>query len=231
MILHVVRHGQVLPSSHPHAPPCPHPGDTIITDLGRRQAHRAGEKLHEIGFAGAIYTSPYRRAVGTAAGIAEATGSPVVPVGDLREMVMHEGQMDDFCGASAEVLGREFSHIAQAPPADPLPDVWWSVDLEAPEEVVDRVRPFIDRVIARGEDAAIVGHGATVNGTLTAVLSQYDPNSVDLHRGNWNASISSLALAPTYKPIRMNDISHLSDDEVTSNADRPDAAALAEARA
>jgi broad specificity phosphatase PhoE len=146
-------------------------------------------------------------------------------------MVMREGQMDGFNGADFNTIQGAFPNAIAHSMAGELPDPWWTEPLETAEDVVTRLEPFIIRLLENDEDAAVVGHGASVNGTLTVLLRRFEPTRVDLNRGNWNAALSSFRISPRYECLRLNDIAHLSDDMVTSNAEHPDSEAIQKARA
>ncbi len=74
MRLCLLRHAE----AHPAVPGQPD-AERSLTEVGQQVARQMGEALRRIRLApGAIYTSPYRRAVQTAQAVAEALGVPVV---------------------------------------------------------------------------------------------------------------------------------------------------------
>jgi broad specificity phosphatase PhoE len=73
-VVYLVQHGDKQPG----------PGDPGLTELGRMQATRTGRRLGGLG-AGALWTSPMRRARETAGCIAAVTGLPVQADARLRE--------------------------------------------------------------------------------------------------------------------------------------------------
>ena len=60
--------------------------DRPLTELGRQQAEALADKLAAVAELSAIYTSPLRRALDTAAVVAARTGLEPVPLRDLREV-------------------------------------------------------------------------------------------------------------------------------------------------
>ncbi|NKB68861.1 MAG: hypothetical protein GKR89_17485 [Candidatus Latescibacteria bacterium] len=218
MQLHITRHGQTdVNSDHP-------PGDPHLTSLGHRQAKLLGRALKEHGFAGTIYSSPYLRTVETAQGIAAVTGAKVLLAAEMREYVIRENQMDDFTGATQEAL------VAAYPPLQPtenFPYPWWTDTIETDADIEARVAPLIDRVAGGQDDALLVGHGASVQGVHRYILRRRAPDQLDHGGICWNCCLSSFALGPDFKTLRLMDVAHLPDEAITSNT-RPRAEVLAE---
>lgn len=105
----LIRHGESEANAGISTDP-----DCALTDLGREQARRLGERLKEpdlSGFAGII--SPYRRTVQTAEIIAAVTGLTFTEDDGVREW-----------GVRATINGREYAH-------EPL------------DEVVERLSDFL----------------------------------------------------------------------------------------
>ena len=209
MILHVTRHGQTdVRSSHP-------PGDPRLTEIGRQQAKLLGERLSADGFQGEILSSPYLRTTETAQVIAEVTTSVILPSAEMREYVIREHQMDEFDGADLETLVSEYSCVRNE---RPLPTPWWTDQLETDEDIEARVRPLIEDVIQAGEDALLVGHGASVAGVHRYILGQYAPENIPGDQVGWNCMLSSFRIEPGFEILNIMDVSHLPDDHVTNNA-------------
>src|SRR5919109_388046 len=68
-------------------------GDADLTDIGREQARRLGERLKTQKI-DRVYASPLRRTQQTAAAIADASGLEVVPKADLREIELGQANHD-----------------------------------------------------------------------------------------------------------------------------------------
>jgi len=209
VILHVTRHGQTdVRSDHP-------PGDPRLTEVGRKQAELLGRRLKDDGFRGIIYSSPYLRTTETAQVIADVTHSVILPAHEMREYVIREHQMDDFKGATLSDLTGAYSSVQDV---RGLPTPWWTTGIETDEDIEARVRPLIEEVSQLGEDALLVGHGASVAGVHRHVLGTYAPNHIPEDQVGWNCMLSSFRLSPRFEIIEIMDVSHLPDDHVTNNA-------------
>lgn len=209
MILHVTRHGQTdVKSDHP-------PGDPHLTGLGRRQAEKLGEALKELGFAGAIHSSPYRRTMETAQVVAEVTDTYIAPIPEMREYVPQAGRMETFVGATLSDLGAEYDRVT----ADAvLPYPWWTTDVETDADVAARVAPAVARAEASGVDVLLVGHGASATGVHQHLLGDHDAGRERHGDVGWNCFLSSFEMAPRFRVLRLKEFGHLPDDLITSNA-------------
>ncbi len=119
------------------------PTDPPLSELGRRQAGRLGERLRRLGV-DAVYSSNFRRAIETAHAISdEVTVDP-----RLREI-----EQDPI--AAAEAALNRYIHFT-----------------ESPEDVQDRVRAAVDEAIEAhpGGRIAIVSHGGAILAHLSEVL-------------------------------------------------------------
>src|SRR5437867_2855802 len=87
--LYLVRHAQAQGSTGEDLTT----GDADLTDVGREQARRLGERLASQRV-DAIYASPLRRTQQTAAAIADAAGMEVLPKTDLREVALGQADFD-----------------------------------------------------------------------------------------------------------------------------------------
>lgn len=234
MIFYITRHGQPLvpgTESGGEDPDYP-PGDPPLSDLGREQARRLGQRLKAAGFAGRIYASPYRRTTETAHGIAGVLETVVWPEPAIREYT--GPNIYNFQGATLETLRSQFPRIA---PEAELTYPWWTLEQETTDErkqrpgVEARVRAFLEpRIAAGGEDILLVGHGASCHAAI-----QYGRRLVTEEPEwppvvGWNCSLTALRLSSPAKFILLGDTAHLEPHQVTSNR-RTAAEILAERKA
>jgi probable phosphoglycerate mutase len=147
-----------------------------LTEHGREQARRAGERLADQGVA-AVYGSPLPRAQQTAEEVGGVLGLPVGVLEGVHELDVgiHEGQHDDKVGPVAlEVFGR-----------------WWrDEDLaagfpggETGLQIVDRMRTALDSVADRhaGETSVVVSHGGAMAVGLQSLCDNLDTLFVSQH--------------------------------------------------
>lgn len=143
------------------------PADPALAELGHRQAAAladwlADEPLH------AIYASPLRRAVETAAPLAERLGLGVIVDEDLAEFDRHANDYIPIEELKAE----------RDPRWQQMVDGDWSADGTIdPETWAAAVVVGVERVIEAhpGETVAIVAHGGVVNIYLAHVLGTHRP--------------------------------------------------------
>ncbi len=141
--------------------------DVPLTEHGRDQARRAGERLRDAGV-DAIYSSPLSRAADTARMIGEATGVPVRV--DERLTEVDYGPLE---GLNREGAGERFGEPFQAwrddPMGSPMPGA------EPLTKALDRARSATADVIAAGGCPLIVGHQGILRLVLAA-LGQIEPD-------------------------------------------------------
>jgi len=155
------------------------PADPELTDDGHRQAELLAEYLSGEPIV-AVYTSPLRRAVQTAAPLAGRLGLVPVVIDDVAEFDRH---------ASSYIPMEELKAAGDPRFHDPTSDVWGGND---PDDGFDeRVRGAIDRMIADhpGETIAVTCHGGVINLVLADVLGIstdgpgfFYPNYTSIHR-------------------------------------------------
>lgn len=138
------------------------PADPELAELGRRQAEALAEWLRDEPLH-AIYTSPLRRAVETAAPLAAATGLGPVVDEDLAE----------FDRDAVDYVPIEELKAEGDPRWQQLVDGDWSAggtfDVEA---WVGKVVAAVERVVHAhpGQTVAVVAHGGVVNAYVAGVL-------------------------------------------------------------
>ncbi len=154
MYLYLVRHGQSVGnerklffgrSDHP------------LTELGRRQAHEAAEKLNAVTFTRCC-ASDLARAWDTAQICLAGRDVRAEACPALREQDM--GQLEDMAWEQAE---ERFSGLRE------LVTDWFHTTPpggESPDDMAARVAACVDGMIRAGEDTLIVAH----NGSLSLIL-------------------------------------------------------------
>lgn len=135
-----------------------------LTERGRRQASAVAERLAERPVA-AVYASPYRRALETAAIVAARLGREVIEVDDLQEV-----KAGDLAGRRDPAAHTIYNGVYRA---------WLAGELDARfpggetlREAVARFRAFLDTVAARGDsqDVVAVSHGGMPETVMPLLL-------------------------------------------------------------
>ena len=143
--------------------------DVGLGDEGRRQAIEAAEGIARLGVV-AVISSGLRRAIETAAPIAEAVGLAPIVVPEL-----HERRMGSLSGTPI-VDGRAI--------ADVFIKRWGLGDLDAAHDGAESYREVRDRALPaleerarryRGRAVAVVAHGVVIRVLLTTILDDYTP--------------------------------------------------------
>jgi broad specificity phosphatase PhoE len=179
--------------------------DIELNDAGRRQAERLGERLRALP-PSAIYTSPLRRTVETAAIIARGTGVP--PVIDARLVELNYGEWEgrtfaDVKSQDAGLYGRWDRDPARVAPPEG----------ESGLEAIARVAPFLDEVRARHagehEHVIVVTHKTICRLALCHALG-LDPAEYRRRLSMENAALNIIAPEKDgWRVILVNDTSHL----------------------
>ena len=215
MILHITRHGQILPSAGGDAGDGGPPDlDPRLSSLGRRQASLLGRRLRDAGFGGPVYASPFLRAAETAQIVAETVDSEVILAPPLRESNGGGGLMDHFIGAMGPWLQAEFPRIRAG---ENLAFPWWTTDPETPGDVEARVGPLVEELEDRGREALLVGHAASVGAATRYLLNKYAPGLLGEPRFSWNCMLTSFILLPDFRCLELASTDHLPNDSMTSN--------------
>ncbi len=186
------------------------PPDPPLTEVGREQARRLGERMASYGV-DAICASPLKRAQETAQAIADRAGLAVETVHDLREIESAtEGNIRaglkavaTGVGALAELSDDEIKARIEANPTwDSFPQA------EASLHARNRVRNAMDEIIAAnaGKRVAVVCHAGVIQMYVAMVLGIRS----DFPFYPFNASITSVRAQGDRRALwRLNDISHL----------------------
>ncbi len=216
MIRYITRHGQVAESAEYLGDPLYPVGECPLSEMGREQALRLGERLKEMGFTGRILSSPYMRTLETAELIAGKTGSTILPFAPIREIFKTDEAATGFEGKTIEQMKALYPHID---PEAELPWPWWysadgTLHGESSEEVLERVRLGVEELEARfgEEELLLVGHGASTG----ALVSVYEiPKKGRTMR--YNCGLCAIDPAdPAFKPYHF-DVSHLPYELQTNN--------------
>ena len=179
--------------------------DSPLTDIGREQARRVGERLRSQTAAAEyrpvhIVSSPLERTRHTAEAIGAALGLQPHLEQDLREYAI--GVLEGTPYQALVDEHRFFDKVRKdhgyAPPGG-----------ESLADVCRRVVEALARSANayQGEDVIVVGHGAAIGVALGSLLDG-DPTRWN-HYGIKNCSITELCLQPRPKVLRLNDIAHL----------------------
>ena len=153
------------------------PADPPLAELGHRQARALAEWLADESL-DAIYTSPLRRAVETAAPLAQATGLGPIVDEDLAEYDRHASEYIPMEELRAEGGERWDQAVAD-----------WQVGTVDMDAWFDVVVAGVERVVAAhpGQTVAIVAHGGVVNAYLASILGIgkrlfYEPGYTSISR-------------------------------------------------
>lgn len=146
-------------------------GETLISELGSKQARLLGIRLREMGFSGVILSSPYVRTMLTAEIIARETGSKIIPFSPIHEIFRKRSQIDDYRGMNAEEIKNMFSCVH---PDFKLAEHWWPTEIETQDTVDRRVAVGVklaEELYGNG-DILYVAHGASCDGLVKAYKIQ-----------------------------------------------------------
>ncbi len=162
--LFLVRHGETVESARRA-----YSGrrDVPLTEHGREQARRAGERLRDAGV-DAVYSSPLGRAVDTSRLIGAATGAPVRVDERLTEIDYGPLEGLDREGAR-ERFGGPYQGWREDPMGSPMPGA------EPLPKALERARSATSEAIAAARCPVIVGHQGILRLVLAA-LGQIEPD-------------------------------------------------------
>ncbi|MDQ3886717.1 MAG: histidine phosphatase family protein [Actinomycetota bacterium] len=156
--LYVVRHGETEMSTQRS-----YSGrrEIPLTETGREQARRVGERLRDAGV-DAIYSSPLSRAADTARAIAEATGAPLRI--DQRLTEVDYGPLEGLDREGArERFGDAYQAWREDPMGSPMPGT------EPLVEALERARNVTAEAVAECQCPVLVGHQGILRLVLVAL--------------------------------------------------------------
>ena len=180
--------------------------DPPLSPRGRRQAEILARRLRlDLRRAAAIYASPLRRAAETAEAVRAATGLPVFPDPDLREMCL------------GKWVGMTVPEIQAAFPG--TYEEWLSDPLAHPAPGGERLEAFATRVTAAferiraarpGRDAILVSHGGPIKAVLCHVLGLEIRSLFRIKQDNTAVSLVEVD-DTTRRVVLVNDTCHLAE--------------------
>ena len=142
--------------------------DVLLSDAGREQARRLGQRLRKEPISVA-FASPMRRTMETARLIVEPHGIGVTPVDGIREIA--HGRWE---GMTRDEVEREFPEEYRRYEHDPFS--FAPVEGESGLQVTARALPAVLRIVDEHRDGriVIVSHKATIRLLLSTLLG-FDP--------------------------------------------------------
>ncbi len=180
--------------------------DVELSEEGRRQVQHLAERLADDKIV-AVYCSPMRRTVETAAIIARPHGLTPIPRDGLREI--HHGRWEEMRRAEVEA---QFADEYAEWEADPF--TFAPEGGESGLNVLARALPVIRAVVLKhaGENVAVVSHKATIRLLISSLLG-FDARG---YRDRLDQSPACLNVLDFKDPVRarlmlFNDISHYAD--------------------
>jgi glucosyl-3-phosphoglycerate phosphatase len=204
MLLHVVRHAESLANINRSTQV-----DCDLSDLGRGQVRAVAEELARAGV-DRVLSSPYRRALCTASGIARAAGAPleVFPL-------LHEHHPAAF-GADWPLMTRSelIVNFPELILPDELADRDWHKPPETDHQVLERMARAVEAIEARfgstGQRLVLVTHGSPAWKILSAFMGVTDVGRAEVTIAN--ASITTLEASGSRRYVRcVNRTDHLRD--------------------
>jgi probable phosphoglycerate mutase len=180
--------------------------DVELSDEGRRQAGRLGERLADEKLS-AVYASPMKRTMDTARALAAPHGAAITPNAALREI--DHGRWE---GRTRREVAAEFCDEYEAWEADPF--TFAPVGGESGLAVMARALPAIREIVLRhpGDTVAVVSHKATIRLVLASLLG-IDARG---YRDRLDQAPACLNVLDFKDPVRarlmlFNDTSHYAD--------------------
>ncbi len=206
--LYIVRHADAIPGPEEIIPSGVY-DDLPLSRVGREQAQALAERLSKVSF-DAIYSSPLRRCLETAAPLAESLHLTPTVVEDLKEIRLGEVR-------PIPKDGKDLDSLYQALQARQIDIVriaaetgnWDSIPGSEPSTVFRRrVVDAIDDIAHKhtGERVLIFAHGGVVNAYAAEVIGL----EKDFFFPAANTSITVVRVAGTYRVLYiLNDIAHM----------------------
>jgi broad specificity phosphatase PhoE len=180
--------------------------DVELSDIGRHQAQCLAKRLADDHIT-AIYASPLKRTMLTAAIIAEPHGLTPIPRDGLREI--DHGHWEGLRRAEVEA---QFADEYAAWEEDPY--IFAPVGGESGISVLARALPVIREIVLqhRGENVALVSHKATLRLIISNLLG-FDPRGYRDRLDQLPACLNILDFTSSVRARLMvfNDVSHYVD--------------------
>jgi 2,3-bisphosphoglycerate-dependent phosphoglycerate mutase len=206
--LYIVRHADAIPGPEEIIPSGVY-DNLPLSRVGREQAQALAERLSKVSF-DAIYSSPLRRCLETAAPLAESLHMTPIVIEDLKEIRLGEVR-------PIPKDGKDLDSLYQALQARQIDIVriaaetgnWDSIPGSEPSRVFrKRVVDAIDDIAHKhtGERVLIFAHGGVVNAYAAEVIGL----AKDFFFPAANTSITVVRVAGTYRVLYiLNDVAHL----------------------
>ena len=140
-------------------------GEAKITDLGRRQALEAAQRIKQMFQPILVIASTFARARETGLIIAAEVSIPIEYEAEFREMSL------------GDLAGKPYESIANDPTFDPKRSwTWRAPNGESHEDVLKRVAPVLDRVAAKypDDEIVIVSHGGVMRAVWAHVTGKWE---------------------------------------------------------
>ena len=140
-------------------------GEAKITDLGRRQAREAANKIKLMYKPTLVIASTFARARETGLIIATELAIPIEYEHDFREMSL------------GELAGQPYESVAKDPTFDPKRSwMWRPPGGESHEDVLKRVAPKLDSVIHKypEDEIVVVSHGGVMRAVWAHVTGSWE---------------------------------------------------------
>lgn len=176
--LYLIRHGAT--ASNERIPPILQGSgvDSELSELGRRQAESTGKLLQNIRL-DAVFSSPMARAVATAKAIAASHGLSVSAIENLHEINVGRWEGLDW-GTISDRTPEEYRRFMEDSGTHGY------LGGESYQDVLDRVLPRIEQLIAEneGREIAVVAHKAVNRSLLAHLLGLEMGRAKDLPQDN-----------------------------------------------
>ncbi len=206
--LFIVRHADAIPDEDEIIPSGIY-DNLPLSRLGREQAQALAERLSNVSFH-AIYSSPLRRCLETAAPLVERVGITPIIVPDLKEIRLGEvlplpPDGNDLAALTQALQARQVEIVRVAGNTGH----WDTIkDSEPSQEFRKRVVDALDEIARHhmGERVLAFSHGGVVNAYVAEVLGL----ERDFFFPAGNTSITMVRVAGNHRVLFvLNDIAHL----------------------
>ncbi len=204
--LHIIRHGDAIPETDEIIPGGIY-DDLPLSAIGRVQAEAVGERLNKISF-DAIYSSPLKRCLQTAAPLVQRTGLQPTIIPGIKEIQQGElfSLKDLDKAALTERLRERQEHVIRLAGTS---GSWDSIEgSESSKAFRKRVVASLDEIARNhiGQRVAIFAHGGVVNAYVAEVLGL----EKDFFYPAANTSITVVRVADNHRVLFvLNDFSHV----------------------
>jgi probable phosphoglycerate mutase len=208
--IYLIRHGATVLSAEDRFAGAT---DVDLSDEGRRQAEALAVRLSDDRIT-AVYCSPLKRTVETAAIVAQPQGLAPIPRDGLREI--NHGRWESLQRSEVEA---QFPEEYAAWEEDPF--IYAPIGGESGLSVMARALPVIREVVLQhaGQNVAVVSHKATIRLIISSLLG-FDPRG---YRDRLDQAPACLNVLDFKDPVRarlmvFNDVSHYVDQPGRSSA-------------